>query len=214
MIRWIKHYLKENRIVWYLIVFGIFYLCSFFILEHRNVPIHIIHSPLDDKIPFCEYFIIPYFFWFIYVIGTICYFAFMCDQRVERDRMIHSLCFGMVVFLIVSWIYPNGHQLRPVLEGEGIFVGLVKLLYTLDTSTNILPSLHVYETVVCSIALLRQKKLCSKKWFAPAIWFCSIMIILSTMFLKQHSVVDVFSALVLNVICYFTFYKSKKIRKV
>ena len=47
-------------------------LSSWFIwLEQRNVTsYHLIYTSLDSKIPFSEYFIVPYLLWFIYVAGN------------------------------------------------------------------------------------------------------------------------------------------------
>lgn len=50
----------------------------------------------------------------------------------------------MTVFLLVSFLYPNGHELRPALELENVFQKAVWLLYQADTPTNILPSVHVF----------------------------------------------------------------------
>ena len=77
----------------------------------------------------------------------------------------------------------------------------------IDTPTNILPSMHVFVTIVCSIALLRQNDLCSHKGIKQGIWILSILIILSTLFLKQHSAADVVLALLLNLVFYILFYK-------
>ena len=41
-----------------------FYLKAFEWLEQNIVPRYIIHCKLDEMIPFCEAFIIPYVFWF------------------------------------------------------------------------------------------------------------------------------------------------------
>ena len=41
-------------------VYFLFYLITFFVLEQVAVPKYIIHAPLDDLIPFCEWFIFPY----------------------------------------------------------------------------------------------------------------------------------------------------------
>lgn len=198
---------KENKLFVFLLLYGIFYILSFIWLESRNVQINIVYSEWDSFIPFCEYFIIPYFLWFVYIAFTIIYFIFFCKDQDERKRYIYSFCAGMTMFLLVSYVYPNGHNLRPELTGDSIFIRAVKLLYWIDTPTNILPSMHVFVTVACSIALLRQKSLCSRKGFAPGVWICGILIILSTLFLKQHSVVDVILALILNIVCYIWFYK-------
>ena len=69
---------------------------------------HVIHTALDDYIPFCEYFIIPYLLWFGYVGWGIGYFYL--KDRSEYFRLCAMLFTGMTIFLIVSTIYPNGHH--------------------------------------------------------------------------------------------------------
>ncbi len=198
---------KKDKLLIFIIIYGILYILGFFWLEGRDVPIHIVSSKLDNMIPFYEYFIIPYYLWFVYIAFTIIYFILVCKEQEERKQFVFSFCMGMTVFLVVSYIYPNGHNLRPELAGDSIFIQAVRLLHWIDTPTNVLPSMHVFVTVACSVALLRQKTLCNKKWFVADVWICSILIILSTIFLKQHSVVDVACALILNVVCYVLVYK-------
>lgn len=205
--RGLKAY-KDDKLLKFIIVYGILYIMAFFWLECREVStVNIVLSVFDERIPFCEYFILPYFFWFIYVAATMIYVIFFCKEQKERKSFIFSFCVGMTAFLIVSYIYPNGHELRPDISGDGIFIQAVRLLYRIDTPTNILPSMHVFVTVACSIALFRQKEPRVYRWFAPFVWACSILIILSTLFLKQHTVVDVVLAFVLNVVCYILFYR-------
>ena len=206
MLKSIETY-RKDKLLAFIIIYGVFYVLGFFWLENRDVPIHIISSKLDAIIPFCEYFIVPYYLWFVYVAFTIIYFIFVCKEQMERRRFVFSFCIGMTVFLVVSYLYPNGHNLRPKLNGDSIFIQGVRLLHWIDTPTNVLPSMHVFVTVVCSVALLRQKTLRGRKWFVVAVWICSILIILSTMFLKQHSVVDIACALILNIACYVLIYR-------
>lgn len=205
---------KENKLFKFILVYGIFYIIVFFWLENRNVEINIIHSRWDSLIPFCEYFIIPYFSWFIYIAFTLIYFLFLCKENEESKRFIASFCIGMTVFLGISYIYPNGHNLRTEVVGDGFLIQAMKFLHWIDTPTNVLPSMHVFVTVACSIALLRQEALCSHKGFKHFIWLWSILIILSTLFLKQHSVVDVIWALVLNILCYICIYKLAEKREI
>ena len=117
----------------------------------------------------------------------------------------------MIVFLIISYIYPNGHNLRPVLTGENLFERVVMRLYQTDTSTNILPSLHVFYSVVCCIALVKNRAIKEKRLLAMMIYVLTIGIILSTMFLKQHSIIDVIMALLMNGVCYHLFYGQNDI---
>lgn len=199
--------MKKNKLLNFTLWYLIFYIIAFFVLESREVSINIVHTWLDDIIPFCEYFIIPYFIWFLYLAGTGIYFLFYCQNQEESKQFIYGICTGMTIFLIVSFLYPNGHDLRPELTGDSLFIMGVKLLHQIDTPTNILPSMHVYGTVACSVALLRQTIVKERKWMVGGIWLISILIVLSTVFLKQHSVIDVFTALILNFTVYQLFYK-------
>lgn len=198
---------KENRLLKFMLFYGIFYLLGFFWLESREVELNMVYSKWDSVIPFCEYFVIPYFSWFVYIAITLIYFLFYCKDYQESKKFVVSFCVGMSIFLLVSYIYPNGHNLRPELTGDSIFIKIMRFLHWIDTPTNVLPSMHVYVTVACSAALLRQEFLHGRKGIKMCIGVWSILIILSTLFLKQHSVVDVICALLLNGLCYVGIYK-------
>lgn len=201
----IKDLIKRLRGI---LLFGIFYLVTFFLIESRDVPIHIIHTKFDDYIPFCEYFIIPYVLWYLYVAGTVLYLGLTDKSGKEYHRFIINMILGMVIFVIVSFLYPNGQDLRPVFASDNIFKWLVNMLYTIDTPTNILPSLHVYASVACDIALcknLQFKKHPSWRWVSHIL---TILIILSTIFLKQHSIIDIITALFLNLVLYLLVYQK------
>lgn len=74
-------------------------------------PYHVIHFPLDDYIPFCEYFIIPYLLWFAYI--AVVYVWLFFHDRPNFFRYIAFIYAGMTLFLIISTLYPNGHLLLP-----------------------------------------------------------------------------------------------------
>ena len=60
-----------------LIIYGIIYLTWFtYLEEHVTRPANLIHMSLDDVIPFCEFFVVPYFLWFFYVSAVVVYFFF------------------------------------------------------------------------------------------------------------------------------------------
>ena len=69
--------LKKYKHTWIIPVYGIFYLTAFQYLEQRDVRPHIIHMKIDDYIPFCEYFIVPYLLWFAYIAVTVLYFHYL-----------------------------------------------------------------------------------------------------------------------------------------
>ena len=187
-----QFYLKYRHGTW-IVVYMLFYLLGFTIVEHAgHRHYHLIHSVIDDMIPFCEYFIIPYYLWFAFVAVGICWFVFFCKSRREYYQMASVLAIGMTIFLVVSCVFPNMQDLRPaVFERQNIFTKMAEALYAADTPTNILPSIHVFNSLALFFALNSSEQLRRYRAVRAGAGILAVLIILSTMFLKQHSVVDV-----------------------
>ena len=182
-------------------------MLSFMLMEKSDVKIHLIHSLADDRIPFCQYFIIPYVLWYFFLIGTVIYFALSCPSKKEYYQYLGTLGIGMTLFLLISYIYPNGQNMRPDLTGDGIFISAIRFLYKIDTPTNIFPSMHVFNATASCVALFQNERCRRNRTFTVAQIVLTVSIVLSTMFLKQHSVADVMTALILNILCYQLFYR-------
>lgn len=204
-------FLKKYKHTLIIPIYGIFYMLAFGYVEQRKVPINIIHMKIDDYIPFCEYFIVPYLLWFAYVAVTVFYFAFINKNKQEYWQFILTLGIGMTLFIVVSLIYPNGQNLRPELTGDGIFIQLVQYLYTIDTPTNILPSIHVFNSIACCIAVFHHKPFQKRKVLLTSTAVLTTLIVLATVFLKQHTLVDVIAAAALNIVCYQLLYKPRAV---
>ena len=192
---------RTHREIWWIIIYTAIYMGGFRIMENaRHVHYHVIHTWLDDQIPFCSYFIIPYGVWFIFNLYVVGWFVLKAEKY-EYYRLITALMLGMTAFLVVSVVYPNRLELRPdFVDTTGLCGKLVALLYKSDTSTNVLPSIHVYNTVVLCHAINTCNRLRSRKGVLLASNILGVMIILSTMFLKQHSVIDVCLGLVMGML--------------
>lgn len=190
-----------------LILYGIIYLSWFAWLE-KNVTgnYRIIHMGVDDHIPFCEVFIIPYLLWFFYVAAVVVFFLF--KNKTDYYKVCAFLFTGMTIFLLISTLWPNGHHLRPVtMPRDNIFTQMVAHLYTVDTPTNLWPSIHVYNSLGAHFAIIRSKEFENKKGIRIASLILSSSIIFSTMFLKQHSVFDVLTAFVMAAVMYALIYR-------
>lgn len=182
---------------------------SWFAHLEKTVTSHykIIHVALDDHIPFCEVFVIPYILWFTYVAAVVLYF-FLKDKD-DYFRTCTFLFTGMTVFLLVSTLWPNGHHLRPyIMPRDNIFTQLVSFIYQADTPTNLWPSIHVYNSLGCHIAVMKSKRLAGKKGIHFASFILCTSIIMSTMFIKQHSVFDVTTAFIMAAVMYGIVYGS------
>lgn len=188
---------------------AVVYFLVFFLLELREGRVNIIQVTLDQKIPFCEYFILPYLLWFPYCLGCVVWLCLAKDREEEYDKLLKSLIVGMIVFVLFSLLYPNGQVLRPALTGENIFERMVIALYRVDTPTNIFPSLHVFNSIVCCIAVCRNVVGKRFRLLRVGIILLTISIILATMLLKQHSVVDALGAILLNLLCYRHYYEQE-----
>ncbi len=162
---------------------------------------HVLQSSLDQYIPFLEGFIIPYLLWFPFVGVTIAWFFF--HDRQEFYQLTAYLYVGMTLFLVICTVFPNGLHLRPaVLPRDNLCSDLVRAIWKVDTPTNVLPSLHVYNSVVCCAAVFRSRSLQKRPLVRAGVLTLTVSIVLSTMFLKQHSVIDVVSALALARVLY------------
>lgn len=203
------NYLKHNT-HFFLLLYALIYIPWFTYLEKKvniNSNFHVIHVALDDHIPFCEFFVIPYYLWFVYMAIGILFIAFTDGKLCWRLGIF--LITGMTVFLFISTIYPNGQLLRPEsFTRDNIFVHIVQKLYATDTPTNLFPSIHVYNSLGIYFSLRHSKKIQRHKWIKYAALVLTICIILSTMFIKQHSVFDVFTAFALAAFMYSVCYGS------
>lgn len=174
-------------------IYSIVYTLLFTYLEQRTVRgYHIVHTVFDSSIPFCEYFIVPYLLWFPYMILAVLYFIFINKNKHEYYQLTFNLMMGMTIFLIVSYVYPNALQLRPTdFPRDNIFTDAVKWLYRTDTPTNVLPSIHVFNSLAIHLSLTNCEALQNRKIVRRCSLVLTVLIIMSTMFLKQHSVMDV-----------------------
>lgn len=200
-----KQFLHKYKHAW-ILSYTLIYLIWFFYLERTvTTNYHVVHVRLDDFIPFCEYFIIPYLMWFVYVAAAVLFLFF--TNKEEYYRLCIYLFSGMTISLIVCTFFHNGTDFRPVLDPEeNIFTRMVAALYVTDTPTNVFPSIHVYNSICTHVAVSRSTIL--KKY--PVLQYGSliltVLICMATVFLKQHSVVDVFGGCLLAYILYYVVY--------
>ena len=201
---------KNYRHALPLILYGIVYMQWFSHLEKTVTSNYrLIHFRPDDFIPFCEAFVIPYLLWFAYVAAVVVYFFFR--DKDDYFRACTFLFTGMTVFLIVSTLWPNGHDLRPaVMPRDNICTRLVSSLYHADTPTNLWPSIHVYNSMGAHFALTHSA-LGRKKSMRIASGILALSIILSTMLIKQHSVFDVVTGIGLGSVMYLLVYKRESL---
>lgn len=192
-----KELIKKRHLipiaVWFVIYMGLFGFLE--IVPPKDV--HLIHCALDDRIPNMAIFIYPYVSWFPYIVVCAVLAIKNLDDR-QFKKAVLVLTTGMNIFLFISYVWPTGLDFREsiVYDLHTLSGNLLKFVQTVDTPKSVFPSMHVYVTLVLQYTLEMQKKLVT----AWGIWVgrvLAVLIVLSTMFTKQHSAVDVTAAIVM-----------------
>jgi len=206
-----KFWIGKINLLLPMAIFFVVYMCAFTLLEDRPIDssFHLIQTKLDNEIPFVPVFIIPYLLWFPYMAFNIVYLA-LADEDVYR-KTSWLLMFGMTVFIVVSFVFPNYLVLRPkTFDDTNIFTSLIAGLYKTDTPTNVCPSIHVYNSIVIMLGIASSKaRLASNKIYLAFTLILGVLICISTMFCKQHSVIDVICAIILVVPAYIVLFRKK-----
>ncbi|MBQ6893026.1 MAG: phosphatidic acid phosphatase [Clostridia bacterium] len=188
--------------------FLMYFLTENLIPHEKCYPVHCV---LDDIIPFCEYFVIPYVFWYALIVISLLYFAF---YNVDSFKKLQKyIIITQIVAMIAYIAFPTRQDLRPTeFANDNIFTSLVGYLYSFDTSTGVCPSLHVAYSLGIASTWVKEKGV--SKWWKAFVVFAVIMICLATMFIKQHSAVDFFAAIpvciLAEVIVFGKYWKNKK----
>ncbi len=172
------------------------YFFMYFVTE-RLIPAskcHVVHSKVDDLIPFNEYFVLSYVSWYAFMIWSLLMFVLYDIKNFIRAQKI---VIGMQIIAVITYIvWPSVQNLRPDhFEHQNFCTWLLSIIYSADTPTGVCPSLHVGYTLAVLSAWFATKDL--KLWKKTLITIWALMICISVCFVKQHSFTDVWAALVM-----------------
>ena len=155
-----------------------------------------VECALDALIPFNEWFFLPYLFWFVYLIGALAY-TFFCDVPAFR-RMMRFIILTYGVTLVIYFLWPTQQLLRPeTFSRDNIMTRFAAWFYAFDTNTNVCPSIHVLGAIAVSVGLWDCGRFRRTGW-RLLFGALTALICLSTLFVKQHSVLDVAAAAALS----------------
>lgn len=185
-----------------------------YILTENLIPpeaCHVVHCALDDLIPFNEFFLIFYCGWYFLIAASLLYFLL---YNVENFRNLQTyIIITQVVAMAVYIIWPSRQDLRPdSFVRDNVLTRLMALIYSVDTSTGVCPSLHVAYSLGIASTWLREKS--AHPVVKALICILCLCICVSVSFVKQHSVVDILAALPLCALAeWLTFGKHSPLRK-
>ena len=198
----------QSRQRFFTALFWGFFALRYFLLEARAPRCEVIDvfCPLDERIPFREGFLVFYVAWYILLIGMHLYTR-KADSIVFLQYS-RFLVFAFTLSSVCFLAFPSCQNLRPdTYPRDNLLTRAVMLLHALDTNTNVCPSEHVLGTLGVLAAALHCGAI--PKTGKLSIIFLSFGICLSTVFLKQHSVIDIAAAVPVFLVSYhFSFKKS------
>ena len=192
----------------WLLLGWVVYFSLYFLTENLIPPqkCHVIHWWLDDLIPFCEWFLIPYVFWYLLIVISLGYFLLYNVDSFKRLQTY--IIITQLVAMAVYIIYPSMQDLRPAeFVNNNLLTQGVAFLYSFDTNTGVLPSLHVAYSLGIASVWVKEKGVWT--WWRIFVVTAVVLICLSTMFIKQHSALDVVWALPLGLLAEGIVYRDR-----
>ena len=170
---------------------------------------NLIGGVIDSKIPFNVWFIIPYCIWYL-LIFLIPYYLYKKDKNIFTKYII-SYLFCTVIANIIFIIYPT-YVDRPVVSGTSILELMTRIVFWVDTpAQNCFPSLHCAVSMLFILYMFKCKKCPS--YLKVCTFIISILIMMATLFIKQHVFIDLVSGDILAIITYILVSRFNKIIK-
>ena len=143
----------------------------------------VLSLPWDACVPFWPIWAVPYLLTIPWWIVSFIWAARSMDDDRYRAFVVAALV-GMLTAYAVFVLYPTYVE-RPVPQGHGWEIDLIRLIYRNDRLNNAFPSGHAFITVLISLFWWDWRP--KLRWLWAAI---VVVVILSTLFTGQHNLPD------------------------
>lgn len=151
----------------------------------------ILVTRLDNAIPFSKVFIIPYIVWYGFIFFTMVYLCF--KDRKTYYKTLTSYALGLIASYVTFYFFQTTVP-RPDLAGSDMLTKMVLSIYSADRPYNCFPSIHVLTSFLMIKAIMSSSA--RNKTNMTAVCLTAVLIIISTLFVKQHVVLDVVSGII------------------
>ena len=176
------------KIICAILILVTFHLYPWF--NNRSENAQIIKLWIDDWIPLLPIFSIPYLLFIPFLVITLGYFVFF-TKLYQAISISISLIFCIGVAYLFYFFYQTT-VLRPEITGTDVFSKLVLYIYSKDKPNNCFPSLHTALSILSYLYWIRIFP--RLKWLMATF---ILLIVVSTVTLKQHYIPDVISGIIL-----------------
>jgi signal transduction histidine kinase len=173
------------------------WLVVFLVVQALYFPINrsvrgglVLATPWDAHIPLWPIWALPYLLGLAWWAGCFVWAARKMDDDLYK-AFITSLVAVNLVSYTIYLLYPT-YVVRPSLEGDGWPMALMRLIYSQDRAYNAFPSGHTFTTVLIALFWWRWRPRWRWLWAGIA-----GVILLSTLFTRQHNLPDLVAGVVL-----------------
>lgn len=194
----IKEVFKENWKHGLLMLTYLAIATIYQVLNRRVGKVYDLVTEFDRNTPFIKEFIIPYNIWYPFIL--FCMIYLLVKHRDNYYRTIIGLDIGIVICYIF-YIFFQTTVPRPVLTDNDIFTKIVSITYKSDRPINCFPSIHVFTTFTMMVSVWTSDKI--SKGMKSCVSILGVLIILSTIFVKQHVILDVVGGMVLSITVHY-----------
>jgi membrane-associated phospholipid phosphatase len=158
------------------------------LLNHGPAVLNLI-TPIDTALPVVPIFVVPYVSLNPFVYATLVIFLLF------RTKVFQSACLSVITVMMISYafyFFAQSEVIRPVLLGTDLFTRMIRDVYAGDNPFNCFPSLHTSVSTILAVHWLRVNR---PLGIAASIW--TVLIVASTVLIKQHYIADLIFGLAL-----------------
>lgn len=189
----------KKRDIFYIIFPPLFQSILFFITKLFEGNAHNVSYAIDYKIPYLNLFVIFYVLWYAFLLISP-YLIYKYDNKLLKEYAItYMICTFICIILFL--IYPTTVDRQLIFDDNSILDSIVKFIYKNDTpALNCFPSLHALNSMLWILYIGINKNV--NKIIRFIIVFISVGVILSTLFIKQHALVDILGSFLVTLLTY------------
>jgi membrane-associated phospholipid phosphatase len=130
--------------------------------------------------------------------------VFVIQDRDLIDRTVRAYLTVWILSFLVFMLYPTAAPRPDEVAGTGFAAWGLRFLYDADPPYNCFPSLHVAHSFVSALACSRVHR-----QLGAFALLCAALVATSTLFIKQHWVVDVVAGSLIAVAACAVFFRGR-----
>jgi membrane-associated phospholipid phosphatase len=160
--------------------------------NNQNRGVYSLVTDIDRSTPFIKTFALAYISWFGFIAIALGYIYFKDKKVYLKTLLVYDIC--LIISFITYFLFQTTVP-RPTLSGNDIFTNMVRAIYNFDRPFNCFPSIHCMSSYLMmkAVSISNIKSKLFKAWA----YVMSILIMISTLLIKQHVILDLICGILL-----------------